>query len=141
MNKQGSFFDGIKVGDEIPSLTQEITQVGMVMYSAATWDFARVHYDKEFVERRGFPAPFVDGQMLGAYLAEMIMNWIGDSGTLNKLNFQFRKMVFPCDRVICKGSVTEKHAENEQRLITCDLWVENQDGEKVLAPAGALISF
>ncbi len=73
MNHRGVLFEDIKIGDEIPPLIKDITQVGMVMYSAATWDFARVHYDKEFVERRGFSAPFADGQMLGAFLAEMIV--------------------------------------------------------------------
>lgn len=141
MSKQSLLFEDINVGDEIPSLTKDITEVGMVMYSAATWDFHRGHYDKEFVQSRGFPAPFADGQMFGAFLAEMIMNWIGDSGTLKKMDFRFRKMVFAGDRVVCKGSVIEKRAENGQKLVTCDLWVENQNGEKILAPASALISF
>jgi len=141
MSEHGLFFKNINVGDEIPPLTKDITQVRMVMYSAATWDFARVHYDKDFVQSRGRPAPFADGQMLGAFLAEMIINWIGDNGTLKKMDFRFRKMLFPGDRITCKGSVTEKRTENEQKLVTCELWIEDQNGEKVLAPASALISF
>ena len=141
MSEQNLIFENINVGDEIPPLPKDITQVGMVMYSAATWDFARVHYDKDFVQSRGRPATFVDGQMLGAFLAEMIINWIGDDGTLKKMDFRFRKMLSPGDRITCKGSVTEKSTENNQKLVTCDLWIEDQNGEKVLAPASALVSF
>ncbi len=141
MNKQDLSFESINVGDEIPQLTKNITQVGMVMYAAATWDFHRAHYDKEFAQSRGFPTPFVDGPMLGAFLAQMIMNWIGDKGMLKKMDFRFRKMVFSGDKLICKGRVKEKHDKNGQKLVTCDLWIENQNGETILAPASGVISF
>ncbi|MFC1980643.1 MaoC/PaaZ C-terminal domain-containing protein [Chloroflexota bacterium] len=138
---EGLFFENINVGDEILPLTKDLTQVGMVMYSAATWDFARVHYDKDFVQSRGRQTPFADGQMLGAFLAEMVVNWIGESGTLKKMDFRFRKMLSPGDRIICKGTVVEKSTENDQKLVKCDLWIEEPNGEKVLAPASALIGF
>ena len=134
-------FENIKVGDKIPSLTKDITQVGMVMYSAATWDFARVHYDKDFVQSRRRDKPFVDGQMLGAYLAQMMMDWIGDNGTLKKMDFRFRKMLTAGDRIICRGTVAEKSADNDRKLVKCDLWIEDQGGEKVLAPASAFVEF
>ena len=134
-------FENIKVGDKIPSLTKDITQVGMVMYSAATWDFARVHYDKDFVQSRRRDKPFVDGQMLGAYLAQMMMDWIGDNGTLKKMDFRFRKMLSAGDRIVCRGTVAEKSTENGRNTVKCDLWIEDTDGEKVLAPASALVEF
>ena len=138
---EGLIFENINVGDEITPLTKDITQVGMVMYSAATWDFARVHYDRDFVQSRGRQTPFVDGQMLGAFLAEMVVNWIGDNGTLKKMDFRFRKMLSPGDSIICKGTVAEKSTENDRKLVKCDLWIEDLNGEKVLAPASALIGF
>ena len=138
---EGLSFENIKVGDKIPSLAKDITQVGMVMYSAATWDFARVHYDKDFVQSRGRDKPFVDGQMLGAYLAQMMMDWIGDNGTLKKMDFRFRKMLSAGDRIVCRGTVAEKSTENGRNTVKCDLWIEDTDGEKVLAPASALVEF
>ncbi|MFC2062728.1 MaoC family dehydratase [Chloroflexota bacterium] len=141
MKKHALFYEDINVGDEVPPLTKDITQVNMVMYAAATWDFARGHYDKEFVQSKGFREPFVDGQMLGAFLAQMIMNWISSKGRLKEMDFRFRELVFPGDKIICKGIVTNKRTENDQKLVNCDLWIENQKGEKILAPAKALIMF
>ncbi|MBI2830825.1 MAG: hypothetical protein HYX79_01015 [Chloroflexi bacterium] len=137
----GVAFENIKVGDQLPPLTKNITQVGMVEYCAATWDFARVHYDKDYVTSRGMKTPMVDGQMLGAYVAQIVMDWMGGAGTLKKLSFQVRKMVIPGDTLTFKGTVTEKRSDNGQKLVTCDISSENQNGERVVSPASVLISF
>ena len=49
------FFEDTHIGDEIPPLIKEIKLVQNAMYSAATWDFFRFHYDGEFAQRLGFP--------------------------------------------------------------------------------------
>ncbi len=141
MRMQKPVFENIKVGDQLPSLSKDITQVAMMAYSAATWDLARVHYDKDYVQSRGLQTTMVDGQMLGAYVAQLVTDWIGDSGTLKKLSFQVRKMVIPGDKLIFKGSVTGKRTEGGEKLVTCDIVAENQNGDKVVSPASVLISF
>ena len=56
-----------------------------------------------YAERNGLPAPLVDGQMLGAFLAEMVQDWAGPRGFLLKLSFQNRGMVFAGDSITCHG--------------------------------------
>ena len=92
-------FEEIREGEELPPLQKDVTLVQMVMYAAATWDFGRIHYDKDFVQSRGVSQPFVDGQMLGAFLAQMVTDWVGQQGMLRKLSFQNSGMVFPGDRL------------------------------------------
>ena len=133
-------FDEIKEGDDIPPLCKDITMHGMVFYAAATWDFYRYHYDKEFVAGLGFPQPFVDGQMLGAYLVQMLSDWTGDPGAISKMDFRFRGFVYPGDSLVCRGQVAGVSSEGGLNQVECDLWIDNQHGVSVLAPAKATLS-
>ena len=146
------YFQDVAVGAELPSLAKEISLVGMMAYGAATWDFIRVHYDADYVRTLGFPGPFVDGQMLGGFLAQQVQDWAGPTAFLRKLNFRNRVMVYPGDSLVCYGIVTGAYVEeaegaederlpNETGLVECDLWIENQRGERVVDPAQAQVRF
>lgn len=140
MAENDLFFEDVAVGDDIPSLASRATLVQMAMYAAATWDFHRYHYDKEFAQSKGFPAPFVDGQMFGGLLTRMLISWTGPNVVLKKLNVKYRVMVFPGEMIICMGKVAQKYTEGGENLVRCELWVENENREKVVAPANALLA-
>ena len=129
----------ISIGSELPVMQKTITQAHMVAYGAATWDFVRVHYDTDYVRARGFKAPFVDGQMLGAYLAQVVQDWVGPKGFLQKLSFRNRHMVFAGDVLTCGGTVTGTSIEGNSILAKIDLWIQNQCGESVVKPANAQV--
>lgn len=133
------YFEDVVEGEELPPLTKPITPVRMMMYGAATWDFMRVHYDADYARARGFPGPFVDGQMLGAFLAQLLVDWAGAPGALKRLSVRYRAFVFPGDTVICRGRVLQKRIEGGQGLVECQLVAENQRGEVVAGPASALV--
>ena len=138
---QPRVYESIEVGEPLTPLRKVITQAGLMAYGAATWDFVRLHYDADYARARGFPAPFVDGQMFGGILAQAVQDWAGPGAFLRRLSFRNRVMTYPGDTITCKGRVTEKTEEAGERLIACDLWIENQKGERVVHPASALIVF
>lgn len=129
-------FEQVEVGDEIPSLAKNITVVQMAMYAAATWDFARGHYDREFALKQGFRDVYLDGQMLGAFLAQLMADWIGERGALRRLGLSYRGMVFPGDTLTCQGKVTGKYIKVGQGCLDVEMWINNQKGERV-APGTA----
>lgn len=131
------YIEDVHEGAPLPSLTKAISTTQMMMYGAATWDFMRIHYDADYARQRGFPGPFVDGQMLGAFLAQLAVDWAGDPAALKRLSVRYRNFVFAGDTVICKGQVTH-HSTREAR-VTCELVAENQYGEVVAGPATALL--
>ena len=134
------FFEDVSVGEELTPLHKRIDLPRMMAYGAATWDFIRVHYDADHVRELGFPAPFVDGQMLGAFLAQHVQDWAGPGAFLRKLAFRNRVMVYPGDSLVCRGVVTGLYLEGEAGGLTeCDLWIENQRGERVVEPASAQV--
>ena len=115
----------------------------MMAYGAATWDFIRVHYDADHVRELGFSGPFVDGQMLGAFLAQHVQDWAGPGAFLRKLGLRNRIMVYPGDALVCRGVVTGLRREGDHDegpgLVECDLWIENQRAERVVDRASALV--
>ena len=60
----------------IPPLERTLTQVRMVAYGGATWDWHRLHDEAAYTAARKIAGPIVDGQMFGALLAEaLLIGW------------------------------------------------------------------
>ena len=135
------YFEDVQTGDELTPLVKEIGLARMMAYGAATWDFIRLHYDADYARELGFEAPFVDGQMLGGFLAQHVQDWAGPGAFVRKLAFRNRVMAYPGDSLTCRGVVTDCSVEEEGGMVECGLWVENQRGEKVVEPASALVRF
>ena len=133
-------YSEIKVGNEIPSLSQKVTILQTVMYCAVTWDFARQHYDREYAQNLGFTQPVVDPQMYGAFFARMLTDWISLSGNLKNLELQYRKPGFLGDTLTYKGKVVKKYIKDGKKYLDCDLFVENENGEH-LVEGSAAVSF
>ena len=149
----GRFYEDVSVGDELAPLRKDIDLPHMMAYGAATWDFIRVHYDADHARDLGFPGPFVDGQMLGAFLAQHVQDWAGPGAFLRKLTFRNRVMVYPGDSLVCggvvaglrrdddadPGSLSPKGRVRVGGWAECDLWIENQRGERVVDRASAVV--
>ncbi len=93
------------VGTEIPPLNRHIELPDMVAYGAATWDWHRLHYDPAHAHRLGAPAPLMDGQMLGALLAECVLRYCGPGARLTRLAYRNRAPVLAGNTVICAGTI------------------------------------
>ena len=141
MSVQVRDFGGIHVGDELTPIVKEIGMARMMAYGAATWDFVRLHYDADYVREMGFDAPFVDGQMIGGFLTQLVQDWAGPDAFLRKLSFRNRVMVYPGDSLTCRGVVIDISTTEEGGMVECKLWVDNQRNEEVVAPSVALIRF
>jgi acyl dehydratase len=133
------YYDDVQEGDQLPPLTRAMSVARMMIYGASTWDFIRLHYDESFAKAKGFLAPFVDGQMTGGHLALLVQNWAGPGGFIWKLSFRNRTMCFPGDVLTLQGAVTKKWIEKGDHLVECNLWVDNQKGEKVIQPGSAVV--
>lgn len=136
MGKGGLWFEDVRVGDEIPALVKEISTVSMVMYAAATWDFHRYHHDMKYAKGKGMREQFLDGQQMGGYLAQLVIDWAGVEATLKRLSFRYGDFVFPGDTLTCKGRVS---AMGDYGIVECDLWIENQHGTRVLKNGRAVL--
>jgi acyl dehydratase len=104
----------ISVGDIVPPLTRTITQTDMVAYAGATWDWHKLHYDRDYAAEKKLPGPIVDGQVFGALLVETLQDWLGPDSFVHRLSFTFRNLVFAGETVRCEGEVTAASEEELQ---------------------------
>jgi acyl dehydratase len=100
----------VKPGEAVPVLERTIELDDMVAYAGATWDWHRLHYDTEFARARGLKAPVVDGQMLGALMAEHALDRLGPGAFITKIGFRLRSMVVAGETVRVEGEVSEADA-------------------------------
>lgn len=84
-----------------PDLVRTIGLTDMVAYAGATWDWHRLHYDRDYTAERGLASPVVDGQMLGGLLARQALGHLGPGAFLRALDFRLRSMVSAGDTVRC----------------------------------------
>ena len=133
------YFEDVREGQDLPGLERQIQLVDIVLYAGATWDFHRCHYDPSFATARGFPGPFVDGQMLGALMAKQVMDWAGPEAFLRRLSYRLRHIVFPNDTIVSRGRVVQAIPEAEGGLALCELSVCMHEDIRVIEQARATV--
>ncbi len=104
----------------------------LVMWAGASGDYNPIHYDKDFAQSRGLPGVIVHGQLVCSFLGQLITDWIGEQGSLKKLNCNYRGMNIPGQPITLKGKVTKKYLEGEDPRVECKVWAENPKGEKTV---------
>lgn len=117
------------------SLERTIELADMVAYAGATWDWHRLHYDSAWLSERGLPAPVVDGQLFGALLAEMVLDWAGPEATLTALSFRFKNLVYAGETVRCAGRVAS--VDGDLTTLDCTVEVVGAGARVAVAPARA----
>lgn len=131
----------IAVGDGPPPLERTITLTDMVAYAGATWDWHKLHYDQAYAAEMDLPGPIVDGQVHGAYMVQMLQDWLGPQSFVHQLEFTFRNLVFADERLRFTGEVTEV-VPGEQITVAMDVVVMAEDGSEdrvAVKPARAVV--
>ena len=124
------FYEDVEVGTEIPPIVKHPTTQQFVKWAGASADYAAIHYDKDIALASGLPGVIVPGKLKFAFLGQLMIDWIGGKGTLKKITCQYRGMDLPGDTVTCKGKVTNKYVKEGEHYVECDIWTENQRGER-----------
>lgn len=125
-------FNVIEIGTRIPPLVKHPTTRQLVMWAGASGDYNPIHYDKDFAVSQNLPGVVVPGQLITAFLGQMLADWMGTSGCLRKLAVSYKGMNFPGDAITCCGVVAGKSSQNGYGLITLEVWAENSKGERTV---------
>ena len=123
----------IGVGQSLPEHAHTFTEVDLVAYGAATWDWHRLHYDKAHAQSMQLPGVLIDGQAFGAIFAREAMRWAGPTAFIQRMGLKMKSMAFAGDHLVARGHVT---AIDER----AGLWVMQIDqqlmcGERLVAQA------
>ena len=133
------YFEDVGEGAELPTLTKTPTTQQLVMFGCATYDYYEAHYDQQYARANGLPDVIVHGPLKNSFLAQLVTDWMGDTGTLKKLSVQYRGMDIPGTPVYAKGTVTRKYFRDGENLVDCELRLVNADGETT-TPGTAVVA-
>ncbi|MBI4334428.1 MAG: MaoC family dehydratase N-terminal domain-containing protein [Chloroflexi bacterium] len=90
----------------------------------------RVHWEDDLARTIGFPAAYDMGNQRITWVSQVMTNWTGDDGFLKKFKIQLRRPNLIGDTCWCRGKVIRKYVANGEHLVDCELWADNQRGER-----------
>ncbi|MBI2859298.1 MAG: dehydratase [Chloroflexi bacterium] len=135
-------WEEVEIGAEVTPLPKIASSLMLARFAGASGDFNPLHYEFEFARAAGQPRPIIHGQLKRAWLVNLVVNWANnDPGALRKLSVRFKAADLPRlmktmgephegETWMCRGKVTKKREDGNQKLVECDIWVENGKGEK-----------
>ena len=126
--------DGVAVGDHLPTVVRNASRVQLFLYSAATWNPHRIHYDVDYARFEGHPDIIVHGPLQGAWLSQYVTDWAGPAGRMLELRWQNRASAVPEVDYQFNGRVTSI----EDDRVTLEVWEQSLDGS-VLMPGQAVV--
>ncbi len=111
----------MSVGDELPTLTREVTREIVRTYAEVSGDRNPLHQDDEVARRAGFPGIIAHGMFTLGHLASCLVSWVGDPAAVTRLRASFRSPVAMGDTIVAGGRVRALDREAGTALL--DLWV------------------
>ncbi len=133
------YWDDVEEGAELPPMVKNPTTQQLVKYAGASGDYYQIHYDKDFAVNNDLDNVILHGALKNAFLGHLVTKWMGPEGDLKRLACQYRGMDIPGTPVTAKGVVTRKYQEKGANLVDCEIWLENQGGEKT-TPGSATVA-
>jgi acyl dehydratase len=138
MNSQQLYFEDVRVGDDLPPVFRVPNRVQLFMYSAISWNLHRIHYDQDQAMSEGHPTVLVHGPLQGAFLGQYLTDWSAPEGRLKKIGWSNRGRALADQPYIIKGQVKAKRTVDGEGLVDCEIWSENETGERLLVGSAAV---
>jgi acyl dehydratase len=131
----------VTVGAELPPFVRTTDFHNWNRYAAVNDEFVPIHMDDEAGRAQGFAGAFGMGNLMWAYLHDLLRNWIGDDGRIVSMSCSFRAPNNRGMTVEARGTVTAVREEGGETLVDLDLAVVDHDApDTVLVPATATVA-
>ncbi|MPZ45755.1 MAG: hypothetical protein GEV05_20670 [Betaproteobacteria bacterium] len=119
----------VTTGHELPTVSKKFRLEDFKRGSEKT-----IHTDYEAAAKEGLPAPVAIGPQVAALTFRQLRLCFGKGWIVGgKYDITFRKPVFVTDFCVARGVVTKTEAEAGKLRVHCEVWIENQKAEKVIA--------
>ena len=126
----------IKVGDELPAMHKRAEEAELFLYSAASFNPHRIHYDRAYATYEGHEDIVVHGPLQGSWLTQFITDWAGPNARLLSVQWQNRASAFVAEDLYFSGSVISVDQVNGS--VELEIYERKEDGN-VLMPAKATV--
>src|SRR5215217_9674360 len=109
--------DLVKVGDEAPTLSHELTRTDLVMYAGASGDFNPMHHDEVKAKNSGLPSVFGHGMFTAGILGKALTDFVG-VGNLREYKVRFTKQTWPGETLTTRVTVQKKYEEHGENRVS-----------------------
>jgi acyl dehydratase len=115
-------------GDALPEIARQFR-----LEDFKRKDEQTIHTDMAAAQREGLAAPVAIGPQVASLIFRQLREAFGpgwiEGGTCT---LTFRRPVLVTDFCVARGTVTGVSGEANGVRVACDVWIENQRGEKVI---------
>jgi 3-methylfumaryl-CoA hydratase len=126
--------EDVKPGDLLPPMVRNASRAQLFLFSAATNNPHRIHYDRPYAESEGHADLLVHGPLQGAWLHQFVSQWAGPHGRVLALSWQNRGRAYPERDLTFRGRVREVRGDE----VLLEVW-EEDDAGAVLMPGTARV--
>ena len=134
-----SRFKSIKPGDLLPERQFKPDNVQLFLYNSALWNAHRIHYDHPYAtEVEGYPGLVIAGPLLGDWLTQSVIQWLGDDGKLVSIEYSNRKASYIGETLRSGGKVVS--SEQDSGTVELEMYIKNE-ADEVITPGVAVVRF
>ncbi|WP_423920553.1 MaoC/PaaZ C-terminal domain-containing protein [Candidatus Poriferisodalis sp.] len=126
----------LSVGDELPTIFKFPDEAQLFLYSAASHNPHRIHYDRDYARFEGYEDILVHGPLQGAWLTQYVTDWAGPQARLENVTWQNRASALAGEELVYSGTVTAVDAQSG--VVELEIAEHTSDG-RLLMPATARV--
>jgi acyl dehydratase len=127
------YFEDLREGMALPTASYgPMDRYTYIPVAIILRDTNPLHLDRVYARERGLPDVVQQGPLNETFLYRFLTDWLHRPWDLRRTKIRFAANVFPDDVLTCKGTVTRTYHENGEPRVDCQIWQENQKGEKTL---------
>ncbi|HXK23593.1 MAG TPA: MaoC/PaaZ C-terminal domain-containing protein [Myxococcota bacterium] len=124
-------------GPELPAVHKTVDLRRCWMFSGPGRTY---HTDKEQAEKLGFPNVVVQGMMTTCFVSQVMHDHFG-MGWLEggRMEVKLVNVLWVDESVTARAKVKEETREGARTRVHCEVWVDKQDGTRVLAGTASAV--
>jgi acyl dehydratase len=123
------FYEDVQVGDQVPSVTINVTVERLIEYAAAVWQFHPIHHNTRFAQKTGAPDMYANNTVVQGWIERTAREYLGLDGRIKRVGpLRIRTFSCPGDTVVTKGTVKRKWQEDGKSFVELELLSEHQRG-------------
>lgn len=131
--------DTVQAGDELPVREFHPNSIQLFLYNAALWNAHKIHFDHPYATQvEGYPALVMAGPLLGDWLHQCVLDWLGEAGSLKSMEYSNRRAAYIGDTLRSVGKVVA--VDRDRAEVVIEVKILNQNDE-VVAPGTAVATW
>jgi acyl dehydratase len=125
----------VRVGDELPPLSIDVTATVIVAGAIASRDFMPVHHDRAYANAQGAPDIFMNILSTTGHCSRFLTDWAGPETMITRLAIRLGVPTFPGTTLTFTGRVVDTSHGEDGGLVDVELKATNDLGDHVTGTA------